>query len=114
MNDSKRQRIASLMERLDKILLDYSLEEGKLAESKSMRLRCAVAAEQRKWGTSTYKSSGMPSLIELAEDALGAAFCLRCKELQMDVNYRGLTWTPSAYDHNSELCRIRRKVPACE
>mmetsp|Transcript_41661 Transcript_41661/g.109884 ORF Transcript_41661/g.109884 Transcript_41661/m.109884 type:complete len:139 (-) Transcript_41661:391-807(-) len=111
----------SLIEVLEKCLADrdtlhdHTKREQESQQQKNKRLLVAVAAENRRW-RQQYKQSSLsfPSLLELAENALGEAYIKVCEDLQPAADYCGLLWTPSAVDHNNEPCRIKRAKPAIE
>lgn len=96
----------SLMERLEVIL-----EEE--APKPKCRLLCAAAAENRRWSQRKKEMFPVRMLIDLAEE-FGAAIAKRCETLLPNVDYCSLSWTPSAVDHNNEVCRIKRSRPAYE
>lgn len=115
----------SLMQKLDVIAntpTDQEMEQTR-RELQVRRLMCATAAEDRRWrqmhkigfkrGLGEF-GPGMPTLLKLAEDALGLGFRKVCEELLPSTDFCALSWTPSACDNNMEPCRIKRHRPAVE
>ena len=80
------------------------------------RLMCAVAAESRRWRDWSKSRDPLPfpSLVELAEQALGDAWERVCEDLRPHYDYCALRWVPSAVDHNGEPCRLYERRPAVE
>ena len=84
-------------------------------KQQNKRLLVAAAAENRRWQQQYRKPTlSVPTLLELAEVALGEAYVKVCEDLRPEADYCGLLWTPSAIDHNNEPCRITPKRPAVE
>ena len=84
-------------------------------KQQNKRLLVAAAAENRRWQQQYRKPTlSVPTLLELAEVALGEAYVKVCQDLRPEADYCGLAWTPSAIDHNNEPCRITPKRPAVE
>jgi hypothetical protein len=102
--------------------LQQRLREGTLTpqereriKQQNKRLLVAAAAENRRWQQQYRKPTlSVPTLLELAEVALGEAYVKVCEDLRPEADYCGLAWTPSALDHNNEPCRITLKRPAVE
>lgn len=90
-------------------------EERERIKQQNKRLLVAAAAENRRWQQQYRKPTlSVPTLLELAEVALGEAYVKVCEDLRPEADYCGLAWTPSAIDHNNEPCRITLKRPAVE
>ena len=111
------ERTRTLIERLETSLKrrDPRQEEHERVKRENKRLLVSVAAENRRWQQQYHKPGiALPSLLQLAEQALGDAFTKVGDQLRPHYDYCGLKWKPSAVDHNSEHCRIKRHRPAVE
>ena len=95
--------------------LNQCNEERERIKKENQKLLVAVAAENRRW-QQQYRmpTLSVPTLLQLAEIALGEAYVKVCEDLRPEADYCGLLWTPSAIDHNNEPCRITPKRPAVE
>ena len=95
--------------------ISQCIVERERIKQQHKRLLVAAAAENRRWQQQYRKPTlSVPTLLELAEVALGEAYVKVCEDLRPEADYCGLAWTPSAIDHNNEPCRITPKRPAVE
>ena len=118
VSDRKRLRNESLMGLLDRVLARRTTQEieHERVQKENRRLMCGAAAECRRWSRDRSDKGPLPfpSLMRLAEEALGSAWERVCEEIRPHYDYCSLRWVPSAVDHNGELCRLARDRPAVE